>query len=184
MTSLTSTSPTGAGRLAVPLAAVAALVTVAVLACSPRPSVEAPASTAATGATAVPAPAREGDLRDPDQVCRTFAAALLTVDVSDGSPHDAYRRAAAYATAELAAAMTAGLGRWPANDQHPVQSTVEVVDYAGDHLRPDVAGVAYRAVLAIATDRENVRQRHLIYCTLHRTGAAWLVASYEIELLP
>jgi hypothetical protein len=183
MTSLTSTSPTGAARLALLLATVAAFVTVAVLACSPRPPVEAPASTAATGATDLPAPAREEDLRDPDQVCRAFAAALLIVDVSDGSPHDAYRRAAAYATAELAAAMTAGLGRLPANDEHG-QGTVEVVDYVGDHLRPDTAGVAYRAVLAIAANQENARRRHIVYCTLHRAGAAWLVAGYEREVLP
>jgi hypothetical protein len=183
--SLTSASPTGVGRLALLLAAaLTAFTAVAVFAASPRPPVEAPASTAATGATALPAPARQEDLSDPDQVCRTFAAALLTVDATDGSPHDAYRRAAGYATAELAAAMTAGLGRWPANEQHTVQSMVEVVDYVGDHLRHDTAGVAYRAVLATATDHENVRQRHIIYCTLRRTGAACLVAGYERELLP
>ena len=184
MTSLTSNSPAGAGRLVLLLTAVAALTTVAMLACSPRPPVGSPASTAATGATDLPTPAGQEDLRDPDQVCRTFAAALLTVDATDGSPHEAYRRAAAYATAELATAMTAGLGRRPAHGQPTVQSTVEVDDYAGDHLRPDTAGAAYRAVLATATDHEDARQRHIVYCTLHRTGAAWLVAGYEIELLP
>jgi len=143
-----------------------------------EPPVTTPAPVESMPELVVPDPAV--DLSDAQQVCAGFAAALLESAAADDSPVDAYRRAAAYATAELASAMVTDQGRWPPRDpRHTI--SLEVSDYAGDaHLRPDTDEVAYRAALVTITDDAGGIHRRIVYCVL-RQADGWRVAGYELE---
>ena len=174
------------GRLAAAACAITALAVLAVLTASPRSSPAPPEGSArSTAAVTSPAgsaaPDPDVDLSDAEQVCAGFAAALFTVTGGDMWPRDAYRRAAAYTTAELAAALATEEGRLPISDRRPVPGGVKVTAYVGDHIRPDTHGVAYRAVLVLVVDRAGTRSAHVVYCTLHETGHGWLVTAYEQE---
>lgn len=145
---------------------------------APQPPAASP-SPGPTWAPASPDPAV--DLRDADAVCRGFAAALFTTAAIDG-PHDPYRRAAAYTTTGLAAALTAEQGRRPWSPPRRDSTDEPKVDsYIGDHLVPDTDQVAHRAAVVTATGTQAGQQRHIVYCTLHQTGAVWRVAAYERE---
>lgn len=184
----TSTAGRGGGRLGLLAAAAGGITAVAVLAVlagspgssDPPEGAPGPAFGSTTGPAGAVAPDPDVDLRDAEQVCAAFAAALFTVTEGDGWPYDAYRRAAAYTTGELAAAMATGQGRLPAFEQRPAPGGVEVTAYIGDHMRPDTDGTAYRAVLVTVTDRSGTTAPHIVYCTLH-TEDGWLVAAYERE---
>ena len=126
------------------------------------------------------------DLGSPDAACETFASVLFTAAAADASGPSAYRRAAAYTTGDLAAVMSADMGRSPWQGQRPSDGfAVDVSPYAGDHIQPGTGDVAYRAVVVSMTGPlEHIHSRHIVYCTLHLTGEVWLVADYELERTP
>lgn len=149
---------------------------------APPPSLAGPD---AAGPSMVPATRDAAvDMADPEQVCRGFAAALFTTTASD-DPNDPYRRAAAYTTATLAEALAAGQGRRPWSPPTRAATGEPMVDgYTGDHLVPDTEQVAHRAAVVTIITTTEAEQRHVVYCTLHRTGRTWLVAAYERERTP
>jgi hypothetical protein len=177
----------GQGRLGLLAAAAAGLVALAVLtvvAGPPHPATpEAapPATAEASPAAGAAAPDPQVDLADAEQVCAAFAAALFTTAAGDDSPREVYRRAAAYATGELAAALVADQGRLPVPQPPPAPRGVDVTGYVGDHMRPDTEGGAYRAALVTVTSHDGSTARHVVYCTLQPEAGRWLVAAYEQE---
>jgi hypothetical protein len=138
---------------------------------------------------AVASPDPAVDLGDRGAVCDAFAAALFTADTAtDTGPVDAYRRAAAYATTDLAADLTTVPARTPASWHdlmaHDGQVDVEVHRYAGE-IPPPAGEVAYQATMVVTTvtgrDRwQPATGRHTVYCTLHGSQARWRVAAYHL----
>jgi len=173
------------------LAAAAAVGAVAVR----LPDRPAPAPPDGAMAPAVPAlvpaaPGSEVNLADPAAVCQAFAAALFTLDTAvDDSPAAAYRRAAAYTTPELAAALMNSPARllpaWENLAAHHGRTETQVGGYAGE-LPPGRAGTAHHAAMVTArpigaagwTGRP---RRHIVYCTLTQSGPVWRLAGYNLE---
>jgi hypothetical protein len=144
---------------------------------------------AGTATPSVPAPGHEVDLGDPAAVCEAFAVALFTIDsATDASPAAAYRRAAAYTTSRLAAALMNPVRRLPAWAEpaaHRGRIDAELGDYAGEPP-PGRAGTAHYAAVVTTTptgtDGGTGRpRRRIVYCTLTRSGRQWQVAEYDLE---
>jgi hypothetical protein len=167
------------------LLAIAAVAAACASGCSPAspPSAPVPSATAAAADPAV-------DYRDPERVCRAFAAALHRADTTvDGGPDEAYRRATAYMDARLAAAVAAQppvpqTPQWQQWAAHGVFLDVQVGPYAGDALPPATEGVQHHAAVVTAwpIGRDGWRgpaQRRTVVCTLRIGDAGWRVAGYE-----
>jgi hypothetical protein len=178
---------TGAAVLAITAALVGAAA--GLLACTRPASPTVAASAAAV--TVQPLSADPAvDLGEPGAVCDAFAAAMFTIDTAtDTGPSDAYRRAAAYATEQLATTLVAAPARrspdWAQLVAHHGRVTAEVATYAGEPP-PDHGASAHRAtVVTTATTGRNGWSRppgrHIIYCTLNQAGPRWQVAAYEVE---
>jgi hypothetical protein len=182
---------TGAAVLAITAALVGAAA--GLLACTPPASPTVAASTAAVPVQPSADPAV--DLGEPGAVCDAFAVAMFIIDTAtDTGPSDAYRRAAAYATEQLATTLVAATTRrspdWAQLVAHHGRVTAEVATYTGEQP-PDHGTSTHRAtVVTTATTGRNGWSRppgrHIIYCTLNQTGPRWQVAAYEVErqLLP
>jgi hypothetical protein len=149
-----------------------------------------PATPAGTGRGPVPAPGEEVDLADPAGVCEAFAVALFTIDTAaDADPAAAHRRAAAYATPGLAAALILAPARrlpaWAELAAHRGRIDAEVGDYAGEPP-PARTGTAHHAAVVTTTPTgaggwTGRSHRHIVYCTLARTGPQWQIAAYDLE---
>jgi hypothetical protein len=155
---------------------------------APGPS-GGPTPPAGTATPSVPAPGHEVDLGDPAAVCEAFAVALFIVDsATDASPAAAYRRAAAYTTLELAVALMNPVRRLPAWEEpaaHRGRIDAGLGDYAGEPP-PGRAGTAHHAAVVTTTPTgtggwAGRSRRHIVYCTLTRTGRQWQVAEYDLE---
>jgi hypothetical protein len=149
-----------------------------------------PAAPAGTALRSVPAPGHEVDLGDPAAVCEAFAAALFTIDsATDADPAAAHRRAAAYATSRLAAALILAPARrlpaWQELTAHRGRTDAEVGDYAGEPPPARTGTAHYAAVVTTTptgTDGWTGRpRRHIVCCTLTRSGPQWQVAEYDLE---
>jgi hypothetical protein len=157
---------------------------------TPSPPAVAPPSMQPPSTQPPAAADPEVDLGEPAAVCDAFAAALFTLDTAaDTGPGAAYRRAAAYATTQLAAHLGAASARraahWQQLATHTGKTSVEVGSYAGE-TPPDRGRVTHRAAVVMvgATGRDGWRgtpRRYIVYCTLHQTGPWWKIAAYELE---
>jgi hypothetical protein len=129
-------------------------------------------------------------------VCLRFAAAVYRRDTrTDTSAQDAYRRAMAYTTAALAAAVAAqpagrdpDWGTWRAH-QATTDPTVAAAVTDGDAQPVDTATESYRAahvdVTPVGTDGwRGPPQQRLVLCTLRLNGGGWRVERYQISDLP
>ncbi len=159
----------------------------------PSPPAPWPSSPSAPWPASLP-PDAGRDEPDPSAVCARFTDAVFRADtVADAGPADAYRRAAAYTTAQLAAAFTApprGSARWTVWRRHeaaidPVVTTVP----AADGQPVDGVREAYRAAQAVLTPtgRDGWRgptERYVVFCTLHAEGGRWRIAGYDIAAGP
>jgi hypothetical protein len=136
------------------------------------------------------------DYRDPTAVCLRFADTVYRRDArTDSGPPAAYRRAMAYLTGELAAAVSAQPeGRdpqwstWWAH-QAATDPTVAAAVADGDVQPADTATESYRAahvtVTAVGADgwRGPAEQR-LVLCTLRAEAGRWRVERYQISEPP
>ena len=133
------------------------------------------------------------DYRNPAEVCLRFAAAVYRRDTTtDSGPGDAYRRAAAYMTGELAAAVAAqahaerdaSWNRWRAHRGFTDPTVVPLVD---EEQPADTVREAYRAasVTVAPVGRDGWRgpvERHAVYCILHGDDQKrWRVADYDVS---
>jgi hypothetical protein len=178
---------TGAAVLAIMVALVGAAA--GLLACT-RPASPTVAASAAAVTVQPPSADPAVDLGGPGAVCDAFAAAMFTIDTAtDTGPSDAYRRAAAYATGQLATALVAATARrspdWAQLVAHHGRVTAEVAAYAGEPP-PDHGASAHRAtvVTTATTGRTGWSRppgRHIVYCTLSQAGPRWQIAAYEVE---
>jgi hypothetical protein len=151
----------------------------------------------AVNAEATPAPSvspptdPSTDYRDPTTVCLRFAAAVYRRDAgTDPSAQAAYRRAMAYATGRLAAAVTAQPDRsdaqwstWRAHRAATDPTVTNVVD--ADEQPADGVADAYRAAQVTLTPVgvdgwRGPTEVNLVYCTLHRDSGGWRVAHYDL----
>lgn len=152
-----------------------------------RPTATAPADPGGTPAGPLPRPSDIDDA-DPDQVAIAAVIALYTVDSrTDASPTDAYRRAAPWLTAELAADLAAvppaGGADWLNIAAHRGYTTVTSPTIANEYGQPpDADRVAYRAVTFTVTtinrDEANssTTARDTRYLRLAKAGGAWKVS--------
>lgn len=136
------------------------------------------------------------DYRDPTAVCLRFADTVYRRDArTDSGPQAAYRRAMAYLTIELAAAVAVQPeGRdpqWSTWRAHEAATDPTVVPAVGDgDVQPaDTANGAYRAahvtITAVGVDgwRGPTEQR-LVLCTLRADAGQWRVERYQISEPP
>lgn len=132
------------------------------------------------------------DYGDPTTVCVRFADAVHRRDTrTDAGPTDAYRRAMAYATGDLAAAVAAQPpGRdpdWVAWRAHRAATdpTVSPTAAGGDVRPADTTVGAHRAARVVFTavgvdGWRGPTQRRLVLCTLRRDVGGWRVDRYDI----
>jgi len=132
------------------------------------------------------------DYRDPTAVCLRFAAAVYQRDTrTDASPQAAYRRAMAYTTGELAAAVAAQPdGRdpqWATWRAHGAASdpTVTAAVPDGDVQPADTANQSYRVVEVSLTPVgadgwRGSTEQHFVFCTLRADPQGWRVERYEL----
>lgn len=164
--------------------AVAVTAAAALLAVSPK----AGPATAWPTPSPVTVPSRDPrvDGSDPAAVCLAFAAAVFTRDTTtDHGPGDSYIRAAAYADARFAAALSVpvrdvlpGWDTWAAHRAHIV---VQASPAAGD---VDTASSVTVAVTATATGRDGwtgPAEHALVHCQLQQADSRYLVTGYGIE---
>ncbi|GAB3849303.1 hypothetical protein GCM10029963_33490 [Micromonospora andamanensis] len=128
---------------------------------------------------------------DPHAVCAAFAVAAHRVDTAvDRDRADAYRRAAMYLDARLAAAAVdqdsaRQTPQWQELVHHRAYTDVQFGPYAGDALPPDTA--EQRHVGALVTvqpiGRDGWRgtlERHTVVCGLRPSTDGWRISEYEI----
>ncbi|GLI00912.1 hypothetical protein [Phytohabitans aurantiacus] len=131
------------------------------------------------------------DYREPTAVCLAFAGAVYRRDTRiDTGAQDAYRRAMAYATGELAAAVAAQPpGRapnWATWRAHQATTVPTATAAVADGQPADTTYESYRAVRVsvapVGVDgwRGPIEQR-LVLCTLRRDGGDWRVEGYQIS---
>jgi len=137
------------------------------------------------------------DYRDPTAVCLRFADAVYRRDTrTDAGPQAAYRRAAAYLTGELAAAVAAAPeGRdpqWATWRAHHAATNPAVTELTADgDARPaDTSNESYRdakvTVTPVGSDGwHGPTSEHLVLCTLRRDDRGrWRVEQYQISDQP
>lgn len=189
----------GAAWLAV-AAVAAAGIAVAVLAVASDVG-STPSDTAPVDSPTRPAPAAVSpptdvglDYRDPSAVCLRFADAVYRRDTrTDPGPQAAYRRATAYLTAELAAAIAARPeGRdpqWTTWRVHHAATNPTVTEAVADgDARPaDTANESYRdahvTLTPVGADGwRGPAEEHLVLCTLRRDDDhGWRVERYQVS---
>ena len=186
----------GAAWLAVAgVAAAGIAVAVLAVAGDNAPAVsDLPAGTGPTGASVSP-PSDPGlDYHDPTAVCLRFADAVYRRDTrTDTSAQAAYRRAAAYLTPELAAAVAAQPdgrdAQWTTWRAHRAATspTVSAVAPDGDARPADTSNEAYRdawvTLTPVGADGWRGRpETHLVQCTLRRDErGGWRVEQYQVS---
>lgn len=136
------------------------------------------------------------DYTDPTAVCLSFADTVHRHDTrTDTSAQAAYRRAMAYATAELAAAVAAQPEardhQWPTWRSHQAATAPTVVAAVadGDVQPADTATNAYRvahvSLTPVGVDGwRGPTQQRLVLCTLRRDSGGWRVERYQITDTP
>jgi hypothetical protein len=161
----------------------------------------APAGAGPTGSPTRPVPAAVSpptdpglDYRDPSAVCVRFADAVYRRDTrTDPSPQAAYRRATAYLTAELAAAVAAQPegrdAQWTTWRAHQAATSPTVTEVAvdGDARPADTANESYRdarvTLTPVGVDGwRGPAEEHLVLCTLRRDDVGrWRVERYQVS---
>ncbi len=132
------------------------------------------------------------DYRDPTAVCLRFADAVYRRDTrTDTGPQAAYRRATAYTTGDLAAAVAAQPdGRdphWSTWRAHRAATdpTVTAAVPDGDVQPADTTNQSYRVaqvtLTAAGTDGwRGPTEQHFVFCTLRGDPHGWRVERYQL----
>jgi hypothetical protein len=145
----------------------------------------------------VAAPTQPGvDYTDPATVCVRFADAVYRHDTrTDTDAQAAYRRAAAYVTAELATVIAAQppgrdpqWAHWSAH-RAATAPTVIATTPTGDTQPTDTPTQTYRSaevtVTPVGVDGwHGTPQTHLVFCTLRREPDGWRIEQYSLTDLP
>lgn len=184
---------TRAGRMVAMTAAVA-MSMLAGCGNPPRSSLPAPTDTVAP-LPSVSAPTDpRADYRDPTAVCLRFAAAVYRRDTrTDRSAQDAYRRATAYATAELAAAVAAlPAGRdpqWSTWQAHHAATDPTATTAGSDDPPAAGDGAAHRAASVMLTPVgadgwRGPTETHVVYCQLRHDQSGWRIDHYDLGGTP